>query len=115
MRLQVIRKRSGKTQVQVAKEASVGERLYQDYEHGKHIPSVIAAIRIAKALGSTVEELFGPAAPKTVKTPGESEKPARLKYHKTGCWSIPAFWQQSEKNKGGKEYVDISKRRFYRF
>ncbi len=70
MRLQVIRKRSGKTQVQVAKEASVGERLYQDYEHGKHIPSVIAAIRIAKALGSTVEELFGPAAPKTVKTPG---------------------------------------------
>lgn len=61
---------AGKTQAQVAKEANIGERLYQDYEYNKRTPSVTTAIRIARVLGSTVEELFGAATPAIGETPG---------------------------------------------
>ena len=50
MELRAARIQSGKTQAQVAKEAKVG-------------PGVRTAIRIARALGRTVEELFGAATP----------------------------------------------------
>ena len=63
MQLRAAREASGKTQAQVAKEAKIAERLYQDYEYGKRIPSATVAIRIAKALNSTVEILFGAATP----------------------------------------------------
>lgn len=56
--LRAARERSGKTQAQVAEEVNVGVRLYQDYEYGKREPGVRTALRIAKALKSTVEELF---------------------------------------------------------
>lgn len=46
------------TQAQVAKKAKVAERMYQDYEYGKREPGAGAAIRIARALKTTVEELF---------------------------------------------------------
>lgn len=46
------------TQSQVAKAVNIGERLYQSYEYGKVIPSVLVAIQIAKVLKTTVEELF---------------------------------------------------------
>lgn len=59
MKLRAIREQSGKTQAQVAKEAKVAERLYQDYEYDKREPGVRTAIRIARALNSTVEDLFG--------------------------------------------------------
>lgn len=58
MQLRAAREASGKTQAQVAKEAAVSERLYQDYEYDKCEPGVRTAIRIARALGTTVEELF---------------------------------------------------------
>ena len=58
MQLRAARKASGKTQAQVAKEANIHERLYQDYEYEKREPSVRTAIRIAEALNSRVEELF---------------------------------------------------------
>lgn len=58
MALKAARKASGKTQEQVALETGVGVRLYQYYEAGEKRPSVDAAIRIAKALGTTVEHLF---------------------------------------------------------
>ena len=70
MKLQAARKQSGKTQEQVAKEANVGVRLYQQYEYDKSTPNVRTAIRIARALGSTVEVLFGAAAPGMEETPG---------------------------------------------
>ena len=38
--------------------AKVPSRQYQDYEYGKHDPTVRTAIRIATALNSTVEALF---------------------------------------------------------
>ena len=67
MELRAARKMSGKTQVQVAKEVGIAEVVYQRYEYSKSIPSVRTAIRIARALGSTVEALFGAAPPVNTK------------------------------------------------
>lgn len=58
MQLRATREMSGKTQAQVAKEASISEAQYQNIEYGKSEPGVQTAIRIARALNSTVEELF---------------------------------------------------------
>lgn len=63
MELRAAREASGKTQAQVAKEAQVSEVSYQLYEYDKREPGVRTAIRIAKTLNSTVENLFGPATP----------------------------------------------------
>ena len=69
MELRAARDRSGKTQAQVAKEAGIRERTYQYYEANKKEPGVRTAIRIARALDSTVEELFGAATPGIEKEP----------------------------------------------
>ena len=58
MALRAAREQSGKTQAQVAMEVNVSERIYQSYEYDKAEPGVRTAIRIARALGTTVEELF---------------------------------------------------------
>lgn len=58
MELREARKKSGKTQAQVAKLAQISETQYQNIEYDKCVPGVRTAIRIAKALNSTVEELF---------------------------------------------------------
>ena len=58
MKLWAAREASGKTQAQVADAANIAVRAYQNYEYGKRNPSVRTAIRIASALGSTVETLF---------------------------------------------------------
>ncbi len=70
MMLRAAREQSGKTQAQVAKETGISELAYQRYEYGKRTPSATTAIRIARALGSTVEELFGAATPAIGETPG---------------------------------------------
>ena len=57
--LKAARERIGKTQEQVASEASVAVRLYQYYEAGQKTPSVTTALRIARSLGTTAEALFG--------------------------------------------------------
>ena len=44
--LKAAREKSGKTQAQVAEEANIGERSYQDYEYDKREPGVRTAIRI---------------------------------------------------------------------
>lgn len=59
MKLRAARERSGKTQQQVAEEVGITVRGYQDIEAKENYQTVRTAIRIAKALGSTVEELFG--------------------------------------------------------
>lgn len=56
--LKAARKKSGKTQAQVAKEAGISERVFQTYEYGQRLPRVDTAIRIAQAVGCTAEELF---------------------------------------------------------
>ena len=63
MELRAARKQSGKTQAQVAKESEISESQYQNIEYDKSEPGVRTAIRIARALGRTVEELFGAATP----------------------------------------------------
>lgn len=70
MTLRAAREQSGKTQAQVAKESKISEAQYQNIEYSKSTPSVTTAIRIARALDSTVEELFGAATPAVDKTPG---------------------------------------------
>lgn len=69
MELRAAREQSGKTQAQVAKEIGVSELSYQRYEYDKREPGVRTAIRIARALDSTVEELFGAATPDIEKGP----------------------------------------------
>lgn len=58
MMLKAAREKSGKTQAQVAKEAGITERGYQKIEAKNEYKTIQTAIRIAKALGSTVEKLF---------------------------------------------------------
>ena len=53
------RKKSGKTQAQVAKEIGFAEVAYQRYEYGMREPKATTAIRIAKSLDTTVEKLWG--------------------------------------------------------
>jgi DNA-binding XRE family transcriptional regulator len=69
MQLRAAREKSGKTQAQVAKEAKISEAQYQNIEYDKNEPKVRTAIRIARVLDSTVEELFGAATPDKTKEP----------------------------------------------
>ena len=57
-KLKTTRQKQGLTQVQVAKKAEIATRRYQDYEAGEREPKASTAKLIAKALNSTVEELF---------------------------------------------------------
>ena len=57
--LKAAREQSGKTQQQVAKEASINIRLYQKHEKGEVVPNVKVGNRIAKAVGTTSEKLWG--------------------------------------------------------
>ena len=59
MELKAAREASGKTQAQVAKEAGITERGYRAIEAKQKYHAARTAIRIAKALDSTVEALFG--------------------------------------------------------
>lgn len=57
-RLKTTRQQKGLTQVEVAKKANITVTSYQRYENGERIPRADTAKLIAKALNSTVEELF---------------------------------------------------------
>ena len=56
------RKQSGKTQAQVAQKIGIAKAAYQRYECGKVIPNAIMGVKIAKALGTTVENIWGAMA-----------------------------------------------------
>ena len=58
LKLRAAREKAGKTQAQVAREANLRERTYQNYEYEEREPGVRAAIRIARVLNETVEVLF---------------------------------------------------------
>ena len=59
IKLRTAREASGKTQARVAKEASINLQQYQHYEYGERIPRVDIANRIARAVNSTTENLWG--------------------------------------------------------
>lgn len=67
MELRAAREASGKTQTQVAKESGINVQQYQNYEYGERRPRVDIANRIARAVNSTAEDLwgFGVATPDT--------------------------------------------------
>ena len=57
--IRAAREQSGKTQLQVAQEINIAKAAYQRYECGKVIPNAKLANRIAKALKTTSEKLWG--------------------------------------------------------
>ena len=57
--LKIKRINAGFTQLQVAEKVGVTERGYRYYEADKRTPDAKTAIKIAKALNTTVEELWG--------------------------------------------------------
>ena len=59
--LENARKKSGLKKSEVAKKAKISYRSYQYIERDGRIPNARTAILIAKAVGSSVEELFAAA------------------------------------------------------
>ena len=57
-KLQAYRRAAKLTQEAIAKQCGITTRVYQYYESGGRVPNVYAALKIADALNSTVEELF---------------------------------------------------------
>lgn len=57
-RLKVRREELNLTQKQVADICGMKESQYQGYERGRHEPVASIAIKVAKALETTVEALF---------------------------------------------------------
>lgn len=58
-RLREFRKNQGMTQKQIADVLRCQQSLVSQYERGVHTPSLHNTIRLARALGTTVEALFG--------------------------------------------------------
>ena len=59
IKLEAARLNKHLTQEQLAALIGISLRAYKTYEAGKRMPRADVALNIAKALGSTVEELFG--------------------------------------------------------
>ena len=58
-RLREFRKNQGMTQVQLAELVGCTQGLISLYERDERHPVIYGAIRLARALGTTVEALFG--------------------------------------------------------
>lgn len=57
-KISYFRKANGLTQRQLAEKVNILYQVFQRYENGTRTPSVEVAIRLARALNTTVEELF---------------------------------------------------------
>lgn len=57
-KLKEIRTRAGLTQAELADAVNVSRKTINTVENGVFIPSTILSLRLARALGTTVEELF---------------------------------------------------------
>lgn len=57
------RKAARMTQAELAAKAGVDRTTYVHIEHGARVPSLNNALRIASALGRSVEDLFGHLVP----------------------------------------------------
>lgn len=58
-RLREFRAKKGLTQMQLAYEIGCEQGLVSQYERGVYTPSLHNALRLARALGTTVEAIFG--------------------------------------------------------
>ncbi len=72
------RRLAGLTQQQLADRAGLNRVQLAKYESGTQSPSVTTAARIAKVLGSSVEELFEGAAYRAHTRPGDAARIERL-------------------------------------
>ena len=59
IKLEAARLNKHLTQEQLAALVGISLRAYKTYEAGERLPRADVALNIARALGSTVEELFG--------------------------------------------------------
>lgn len=59
-RIRERREQLGMTQVQLEKKTGIDHSTICSWEKGRHEPTVFFAICVARALNTTVEELFGP-------------------------------------------------------
>lgn len=58
MKILEARHKAGFTQKQIANSVGIAEVSYKRYEYGNRVPDARTAIRIAKALNTTVEDLW---------------------------------------------------------
>ena len=56
--LEEIRKASGLTQQELSESAEVSRKSINAIENGVYVPSTVLALKIAKTLNCTVEDLF---------------------------------------------------------
>ncbi|MDA9936176.1 helix-turn-helix transcriptional regulator [Gammaproteobacteria bacterium] len=56
--LEGLRKSSGLTQQELSESAEVSRKSINAIENGVYVPSTVLALKIAKTLNCTVEELF---------------------------------------------------------
>lgn len=56
--LEVLRKKSGLTQQELSESAEVSRKSINAIENGIYIPSTVLALKIAKTLNCSVEDLF---------------------------------------------------------
>ena len=56
--LKVARARAGLTQEELASRVSVTRKTINTIERGHFVPSTLLALKLARALGTAVEELF---------------------------------------------------------
>jgi transcriptional regulator with XRE-family HTH domain len=66
MVLRILRLERGLTQAQLAARSGVSRQLVAAVEAGRNAPAVDAALALAQALGTTVEDLFGSNGPELV-------------------------------------------------
>ncbi|EGP4894193.1 helix-turn-helix transcriptional regulator [Enterococcus faecium] len=57
-KFKIKREEKGLSQVEVAKQARIDVRQYQRYEYDEREPQARLLIKLAKILGTTVEELY---------------------------------------------------------
>jgi putative molybdopterin biosynthesis protein len=65
-RIRLARIQKGVSQAELAREAQVSRQALSALEAGRYQPSVQIAIRLARALGDSVESLFGEPGPRTI-------------------------------------------------
>jgi len=56
--LEEVRKSVGMTQLELSESADVSRKSINAIENGIYVPSTVLALKIAKTLGSKVEDLF---------------------------------------------------------
>ena len=64
--LRTVRKAAGLKQEELAARSGISQGTISRIERGSHAPSVDTALALARALGTTVEHLFGEVDPNAV-------------------------------------------------